>query len=440
MKKKVIIFLFITTIILNAAAQESESSDDLDSLFNEENITDIEDTNKKADEDQKAEEDLLVSEGVRWGGSFKSVFTTKLGYNSYPGFTNFNDYDELSLLGDLQATLFFDARPQEDFRILGKFKTAYPFTLRDDPLKTTLTAPNIEVFELFSDFNYRDMLFFRVGKHTIKWGVGYFFSPADVLSLTPIDITDPTAEREGPISLKTQIPFYDNNFYLYLIANNITTPDKIAIAPKIELVTGSVETTIAGFYRYQMAPRGILMMTGSISDFNLFGEAVLSYGSDKTFISGTYTPYSRTSEFFFSGTIGASYINVDLNLMLFAQYFFNGEGYPDSTLLLPAYGVLPLQDLANFGMHYVAFSASWIEIANGPVSLSLLYIGNFSDMSGLINPSISYKFFDFASVSLGSNIYYGDDGDEFIAPVMKLPEFFNRLEFYLQFTLGTGKF
>ena len=55
---------------------------------------------------------------------------------------------------------------------------SYPF---DDQGGTREFDEVFHVSELFSDFQFRDTLFFRAGKQTINWGVGYFFSPADLL-------------------------------------------------------------------------------------------------------------------------------------------------------------------------------------------------------------------------------------------------------------------
>lgn len=130
-------------------------------------------------------------------------------------------------------------------------------------------------------------MFFRAGKHTIHWGTGYFFSPADVLNLTSIDPEEPEEQREGPVSLKTHIPVNVHNGYLYLIVHDIDKPDEIAAAPKIEFVIGNTETGIGAYIRKDDSPRGVVAVTTPFLDLDLFGEAVVSYGSDITFIRET---------------------------------------------------------------------------------------------------------------------------------------------------------
>ena len=167
------------------------------------------------------------------------------------------------------------------------------------------------VRELFADFQWKDWAFFRVGKHTIQWGVGYFFSPADVLNLVSIDPMDPTAEREGPISLKTHVPFGQNNAYLYVIANDITHPAEIAVAPKVEVVLGGYELGAGGFVQKDLPAGLMLTATGPLGKLDLFGEAVLQYAWQ-----------SAPQPLVFSSTFGAGYLDPEHGMTVFAQYLF----------------------------------------------------------------------------------------------------------------------
>ena len=92
------------------------------------------------------------------------------------------------------------------------------------------------------------MPFLRGGKHTIAWGVGYFFSLAGVLNLTAIDQEDPDAEREGPVSLRVNLPIDFHNLYLYVLADPADGGVQLAAAPKAEVVLGGTEIGIGTFY------------------------------------------------------------------------------------------------------------------------------------------------------------------------------------------------
>jgi hypothetical protein len=180
----------------------------------------------------------------------------------------------MTLSPSVAGKVFFDARPDEDTRFYGSVKTAWPFTTTQNVLtgatyvpatppvttdptvtttSTTLSWPNVSVFELFADRAWNDTLFFRFGKHTVKWGVGYFWSPADVINLTQIDVTDPTAQREGPISLRLLAPIKgtQNNIWAYAIVPNVTSANAasldatdVAAAAKYRSSCAFVATTV----------------------------------------------------------------------------------------------------------------------------------------------------------------------------------------------------
>jgi len=381
------------------------------------------------------EEAFLVSEQLEWGGSFDLTLTAQVTSNDYitPWDKAFWDPDISSLTSEVSGDLFFDARPDRDFRVFGKIKAAYRY-----PAELLLPDPppgewEVEIFELFSDFQIKDLLFFRAGKQTVQWGVGYFFSPADVLNLVSIDPEDPGADREGPIALKTHFPFAANNAYLYLVANDIDKPYQIAVAPKVELLLGSYELGIGGFYQVDLTPKGMLTLTGPLWDLDLFAEAMIQWGSDRTFYPAAGTPPPNTDGFLFSGTAGFSYLNSDWNLSLFAQYFFNGQGYLnyDYNILIVAAGTGA--DALYPGRHYLAASVGLSEILDSDFGLSLLYLANFSDGSGLITPTVTWDPIDHVRLSTGLRISYGTIGDEY-APAG------GSLAYTFSVSLGAGRF
>ena len=114
----------------------------------------------------------------------------------------------LTAAADLSGSLFLDARPSREFRAFAKIKGDVRLT--ESPLD-----PNIALHELFADFTLADKAFFRLGKQTVNWGVGHFFSPADIINVGRIDPENPEAEREGPVALGLHLPSGRNNFYTY---------------------------------------------------------------------------------------------------------------------------------------------------------------------------------------------------------------------------------
>lgn len=485
---------------------------DLDSLFDEEMVEVVEDPDAIVDPEQG----LLESEELRWGGRIRGNLSTDFRWDTTsPDDFDPVDPDERALSPSIGADLFFDARPDPQFRAFGEFKIETSGSddgdnltgaindaaisgdlpegwTREEELETgdtviiddngdevfrvaaesdeeeyepgTGTAPSLElsVYELFSDFNYREQLFFRFGKHTIQWGAGYFFSPADVLNLSAVDAEDPTADREGPVSLKTQYPFGINNAYLYLIANTGARPLEVAVAPKLEVVVGQTELTLAGYYQRALAPRIIGMFSTSVGEVDLFGEGVVSLGSDRVFVRASQKQLTEFTDPpdgletvldtytidwlpLVSATAGFRYLKEleeDRGSLLFlGQYFFNGEGYADSSLLEAAaflaqnpdtnglaldesaqpddYAEPPalgFGDLSNWGRHYAAASLGWTGILGSDLGVTLFGLLNLSDLSGIVTPALQFPLLEEFSLSVSGRLTFGDQGDEYTNP------------------------
>ena len=176
-----------------------ESLDEEEDLFQEEILVDM----TEEAQTEVYEDALLTTEAAVIGG--------KIGISTDTVF-DASDLADNQTFFELSSDFYLDARPEEDFRVFFKGAVSYPFT--SDENRTFSDVFTVK--ELFSDFQIGDTVFFRAGKQTVSWGVGYFFSPADVINLSRIDPEDPEEERTGPVSLKTHIPFSVHNGYLYL--------------------------------------------------------------------------------------------------------------------------------------------------------------------------------------------------------------------------------
>ena len=159
--------------------------------------------------------------------------------------------------------LGFVARPDTDISVTGEIRSDYPFTqqftIGSGLNAATYTVPDLTVWSLYSKFTWGDSLFLTFGKQPIKWGTGYFFSPADdVFAQTAVDVANPTADREGPLALKVQypIPTTMDNLYFFaamppgndpVVAANMR-PQDVAVAAKAEFLFGNTEVAAAGLH------------------------------------------------------------------------------------------------------------------------------------------------------------------------------------------------
>ncbi len=482
---------FSIPVVDDIFADDFSITDDL--FFSDSGITEVDPDLSSAD----TYEQFLVSEALVWGGSYSGRVGFAWDWDSYTDGLVISDA-ESSLSPSASTSLYFNARPETDFRVFGKlfieteaggfdalgFDISSLGLLDNEDGSVTITTPTdsnddeeeeernpaslsltLGVRELFSDFQYDDKLFFRFGKSFVKWGVGYFFSPADVINLDSIDAEDPTAERQGPLNFRLQYPFDINNAYIYILTDQVEKPEDISYAAKLEMVTGGSEMGYGVYYSYNKAPRVIATLSSSIDEVSIFGEGLISFGSDRVFVAKSKNQpefaddvadddkYVALDTFkidnlpFFSGTLGFSYNRTDPNMMIAGQYFFNGEGYdfleldygrtlldsaaylmqntdsnglvkpedqqPDDYKDPPALG---FADIQNFGRHYGALMLSWNEIVDTDLSITFLWLGNLSDGSGIISPGLRWNIIDKLSVSTGLRLTYGRSGTEFADP------------------------
>ncbi len=457
-----------------------EGGTDLDSLFGEEVVVPENPAGQTAQPDQTGQgvsaiaanplQGLLKTEAVRIGGSITGTIDISGTWND--PLTNGFDIiapDKQKFSPALSSLVYFDARPEDTFRVHGSFKTAWPFSSTNTFLTSTtdsksITIPNLSIFELFSDFQLGDKAYFRFGKATVKWGVGYFFSPADIINLEQISLFDPTAQREGPLQFRVLMPFgpSQNTVSFYTIFDT-SNPDfsTTALAGKAEFVLGRYELGVSGYYRDDTAERAALTLTGPLGKFDVFAEGVISRGSPKTFYSfSTSAPYYSTSAskdhrttLYPSATAGFLYNDQNNNITAIAQYYYNGEGYADSersssisalnTLLsmpLPDATKTALTGLSKLfaygsGRHYGAASISFSEIGGSDFSASLLGLANFSDLSGLVQPSVSWQIADRLKLTGSALFFFGASNTEY--SILR-PN--NPMTLSLSLSAGTGNF
>ncbi|HOC27144.1 MAG TPA: hypothetical protein PKN19_03540, partial [Rectinema sp.] len=288
----------ILCVIIMAAPfsiSSQEESNDIDALFEDEIIVQQDSDTLGQEESQDSFigqtnplQSFLKTETVKIGGNIGGTVSASWKWND-PWTVGFDlaNPDSHELAPALNSLLYFDARPEEDFRVHGSFKTAWPFaetnSLLDSKNKTTLVSvPDVRIFELFSDFQLGDNAYLRFGKATVKWGVGYFFSPADIINLESINILDPTVQREGPLQFRVFVPYgpSQNTLSFYSIFDsNKWDFDTTALAAKAEFLLGNYELSLSSYYRYDTTERAALTLTGPLGNFDIFAEGVIARGS-----------------------------------------------------------------------------------------------------------------------------------------------------------------
>ncbi len=485
--KKIAIFIFVLFIHFFVFAQQN-SADLEDDLFggDEDTLISAEEASSENKSGLKFKADLekatlsLESKKMRIGGSLSS--SMGIDYAWVDPYSKKDDYLKSFKDGKgtfntiLNGSLFFDARPSEDLKLYGKFLFGFPFEkslsgqgaaiippapsippafygFKLPAFVEVSGVPNIKIQELYTDFSAKNIAFFRFGKHAVKWGTGYFYSPADVINISRIDPQDPTADREGGISLRTHIiiPKTQHNIWLYLLPpgqGDGYDPKYTAGAAKGEFVVGNWELGFGGWYKYEKAPRLITTVSGSIAGkVAVFGEGVFAWGSDYTYYKADMSSYPEKNKPFFQATLGASYSNADTNTGIALQYFYNGFGYSNTdavvsifeqaknpALLFDASFKKKLQNvlaMGNIGQHYIALNISQNKLGTDKLSLNLFQQFAISELEGFSKLTLNWKIYKFASMSTGPSFNYP------LSPSSKTK---GEVRYSLSFRLGGGTF
>lgn len=358
---------------------------------------------------------IFETGSVRFGGSLsaglhmESIWIDPFSsdcdflYGTEMGAIKLGGLENTGINPTLDLDLFFDSRPSSNTRLYGKFNVMYSFNknypnifvdmaLFPPPeayVLTEIIVPNFSVFELFTDFNYDDKIYFRFGKHTVKWGVAYFFSPADIINLAAIDPEDPEKQREGPISLRVHFPIEgtQTNLWFYILPDEKTMLVKdSSFAFKAEFLVATSELGFGAWYRYNSPPHLMGTFTGSLAGkVALFAETVFAWGNEDAWKNNrVFTEMKPVVD----ATLGASYYWEKAKINLAGQYLF---GFDFSNL-----------DTKNYtGAHQAAFSLSRSEFIIKKMSLSAFTLMDILEHTGTASLNLGVDFFDGFSLSAG---------------------------------------
>ena len=110
-------------------------------------------------------------------------------------------FQEVTAKGLVDGKLVFSRK----YTTLGLFD----FTVADAAVLShetgaTVETPSLTINELYTDLNFGDLFFLRLGKQRLKWGAGYVYNPSDPVN-PPKDPTAARAVREGVPAAKVEL-------------------------------------------------------------------------------------------------------------------------------------------------------------------------------------------------------------------------------------------
>lgn len=433
--------LLFIALLLNIAPAIAQDSDLEASLFgggSEESSEEISDTNSDTGEDAlfggsdfiiditdaeapstSVADELLANEAVAIGGRVSGGLRLSIDPDADEdrGQETFR-----AGLTSLRTRLFLDARPDTEFRGFMKGDISYS---TDDGI-------SVDLREMFIDTDINDTVFLRLGKQTVNWGVGRFFSPANLINIETLDPENPDAELAGPVALKAQLPIGTDNLTGYAIVDDIENGNPVALASRYEFLVGATEVTVGGVYQFDNPWSLMSTAVGKVGDINWFGEAVLEGNVNNKYIVEDSSQSSGlavrgTDDMYFSATLGGSYTISDpsednrYSINLSGQYLYNGFGYSDLGLFtdkrqeineLARSGAISFGDLRNRSQHYAGANAS-LRLTDFDFSPSVFWLGSLGDGSGRLSTSVRYSGIENITPSFSYTYNYGSEGSEY---------------------------
>lgn len=442
---------------------QDELDMDFDSLFDDPDAFVIEEAETVEDPEEAFYEDAAFV----WGGDFTgSIGLTASWPELIPQGDEWMDPDEALDL-DFNVRLWFDARPDRNYRVFGKFISAYPF---DDSSK-------FQIYELFSDFNWDEQVFFRFGKQGAAWGLSRFYQIADPLSVAVKNPEDPSADLEGPLAARISLPLGVHTLYAYAVLKDSYLPQNpadasitdVGVGLKADFLVsvpensfiGNGEVSLGSYYQKELAPKFVASYSTGIKEVQIFTDQVLSWGLDSYRLKENSLDTEKPEdELFWSCTLGAMYVNNDWHFSAYGEYLYNGAAsekdsyYEDwinryfaEQTVLPEKTLVPSDLFGYLNRHNAALSLSWSELFGTDMfSASILCLQNLVDFSGMARPGFTFKPFDHFSIETALSLAWGDDNTEWIIKNMDPQTMMSglpverRMAFHILCRAGVGSF
>ncbi len=253
-----------------------------------------------------------------------------------------------------------------------------------------------------SILHFVDRLYFRqtsdvadltIGRQRIAWGTGRVWNPTDLFNpISPTNIS--RIEKDGVDAITAK--FHFGSFTDLSVVYN---PEKDFERSNVGL---RFRTNYSG---YDMSLMGGVFderfvigadFAGNLFDAGLRGEGIVSVDRHDAGLD------------FVKFILG---IDDQLSSRLYAmvEYHFNGEGKKNKL----EYELTRLinGEIINLSQHYGVVEATYL--IHPLVTATTMYMRNFNDGSGYVGISISYSMTQEFSLSVGGQIFHGDDYDEY---------------------------
>jgi hypothetical protein len=335
---------------------------------------------------------------------------------------------------------YFDGRPTDRLRTMVLARLTYDPALNPTGIPSPWglppallgSNPNVQLDQLWLNFDVQRVAFITVGRQHVKWGTGRLWSPTDFL--TPIR-TDPLAvfdTRLGTDMLKVNVPWEATNSNFYAIGLLDTrgpapSPLEVGLALRAETVVFGAEVGLDAVFQQNQLPKYGASFTSALGPIDVHAEAAMRKEMPYTLwkpvaspdpaqgYGGEFAVYRPDHPFAqVSGGLNWKYvINEQRSLTLGTEGFYNQVGY-DNAAVLPWLQITNSLQRFYAGKYYASAFASYdVTGLLNSTTFMLTGISNLSDHTGVARLDVLMQVMTALNLEFFASAPFGPTGGEF---------------------------
>jgi hypothetical protein len=309
---------------------------------------------------------------------------------------------------------------------------------------TRLESLFFKVNELYTDINFSDMFFLRLGKQRLKWGTGYVFNPSDPVN-PPKNPTDVTQTPEGVSALKAELIFPAISFMGFGVFYDSIEDTGVGGKVSTSLIPN---TDISGSFYYSDTSSWLTALNASVSPLYDFPgwDSLRFWFEGCIYDNARYESYeegpvpgsagmTEQEEIKYSLLAGAEFQIPVVRTRFITEYYYLSEGLTsddEEAVFTALHSPNPLIQAASLswyeelmkrpgqvGRNYLFFSLiqpTFTENGNpvwDHIGLSASCLMNVTDMSFMVSTTVTTTFVNDSAVDVELNWAYGDEESEF---------------------------
>jgi hypothetical protein len=364
---------------------------DIDSLFDEPESPPGEDPEAAPGEDPGTSggnllTDVVKKRGLTFGADYSFVAGYSPGYSEAPWYWREKDEAFTQIIAvDMASSLFLDIQLSPSLRVKQSFRMSFPDY---DPV----------VKEFFCDYTLLDLAYFRIGKHTVNWGLSSNYPFTNLPARIPFNNSGGDS-----YAMKADVPIGIGGVQLlsltrpgFVADQDNPNLDEAGYGLKYNLALPQADINIGSFYHKQMALRGYLSVKSTLADtVEAYSEGLVAVDQE-TF-----------GDMVYAGSIGFLNDFFDGNLTVNGEYFYNGERY--SSYYKTASGIVKEEITPFIYGHNIALNLK-VRPGAGDLRFFAAYLFNFNEWSGQIVPGCTLSPSENMTIYLAFPMALGGSG------------------------------